>query len=134
MQAVHPKKVVLKKEPIKNYRETNTVSRQSTNGVPEKSDYIRAMEHLEQTFSTARNVPLPDWARPKETNKLYRIPLSRIYRLCDNNLDAADSVVRAVVAQMMRDGLPFSRPVQILKVAESYIADRKPRASMEERA
>lgn len=88
---------------------------------------IQALEQLERLFAEVRNVPPPDWKQPAATNKLWRMPLKRIYQLCDSDLAAAETVVRRVVEQMLAERLTFSMPAQILKTAESFIADRKPR-------
>jgi len=100
----------------------------SATQAPPRTPLILAMEQLERTFAEARNVPVPDWKKqPAATNKLWRIPLKRIYHLCDDDLPTSETVIRRVVSRMLEERLTFSMPAQILKTAESFIADRKPR-------
>ena len=90
-----------------------------------KSEFITAMEHLESTFAEARGSPLPDWVKdPKGSNKRWRTPLGQIYTRCGKDKDQAARLIKQVVTRMMREGLTFDAPDQILKTSLSVIIDQ----------
>ena len=92
---------------------------------PVKSEFITAMEHLESTFAEARGSPLPDWVKdPKGSNKRWRTPLGQIYTRCGKDKDQAARLIKQVVTRMMREGLTFDAPDQILKTSLSVIIDQ----------
>jgi hypothetical protein len=89
-----------------------------------KSDYVIAMEKLEEAFSVTRGVMLPDWDNePQEAMKTWRKPLNDIFKRCNKDLTRAEWIVRESTLRMMRDGLTFHLPVQIRRTALSLIAD-----------
>lgn len=83
------------------------------------------LEHLEAVFSKERGVPLPDWkADPKGTQKTWRTPLKTI-RHASRTLEEAEEVILSAIRRMKGDHLTFTKPVQILEVAQSLLADRQ---------
>lgn len=91
---------------------------------PERSLLTTDLERLESVFSVARKVPLPDWRNdPKGAQKTWRTPLKGIYEQCGNDIGKAEVIVKKAVENMRRDGLTFTKPIQIKEVAESLIAD-----------
>ena len=105
--------------------ETTTEIKDSPTETPkQKSDYVLAMEELEQHFSRQRNTPLPDWSSPKTANKLWRTPLKKVWTACNENVPLSKSVISQAITNMRRDKLTFICPLQIETVALSIIADK----------
>jgi hypothetical protein len=90
-----------------------------------KSELTLKLERLERVFADARGCPPPEWtaSRAKSLQKTWRTPIRAILSQCGGDTDRAETVIRAVVGQMIRDKLTFSQPVQILKTAESFSID-----------
>jgi len=91
----------------------------------EKTDYIQAMETLEETFAHARGCPLPEWKNPKSDNKLWRTPMKQIWKACGEDTSKAARVVVSAVRRMTKDDMTVVTPASILKVALSNVYDGK---------
>ena len=86
------------------------------------------LEYLEQVFADARGCDPPDWTRPRDApglQKTWRTPLRQILKRCQDDEERAGGVIRRTVAQMKKDRLTFSMPIQILTTAESMMIDEK---------
>ena len=87
-----------------------------------KTEFVIAMEKLEQIFADTRGCKLPDWKNgAKEANKRWRTPLGRIYNELDKDIKKAEYVVRSATKKLKKDELTFDAPDQILKTALSMI-------------
>ena len=87
---------------------------------------LAKVERLEIIFAEVRGCDPPSWDTDKEAKaaqKTWRKPLSDILVKCGEDVDKAEIVVRDVTTKMMADRLTFTKPVQILETAESYILD-----------
>ena len=87
---------------------------------------LAMVERLEIVFAEVRGCDPPSWDTDKEAKaaqKTWRKPLSDILVKCGEDVDKAEIVVRDVTTKMMADRLTFTKPVQILETAESYILD-----------
>ena len=81
-------------------------------------------ERLEKVFAEERGRGLPDWATdPKAANKLWRIPLDNLYKICEQDEALTEKVIRLSVRQMLSGRMTFSVPIQIMKVAEPIAID-----------
>ena len=86
------------------------------------------LEYLERVFADARGCDPPDWTRARDApglQKTWRTPLRQILKQCQDDEERAGGVVRRTVAQMKKDRLTFSMPIQILATAESMMIDEK---------
>jgi len=89
-----------------------------------KNQFMLDMEELEKAYAEARGCKLPDWEKDaKAANKRWRTPLGQIYNKCDKDLGKAKKVIDTVTKQMIKDGLTFDAPDQILKSASSFVID-----------
>lgn len=105
----------------------------SLTGKNEPSDhaptpYVLNSEKMERCFSEARGCPLPDWEHdPKGSNKRWRMPLNKILKACDGNVEAACYFIAEITREFRKDNLTFTAPDQILESVTSRIIDRKSR-------
>ncbi len=84
----------------------------------------QATKQLETHFVINRGCSPPNWdIDPRGLNKTWSTPLGNIWKKCGKDTDAAKSVIRMAIREMMRDGLTFSMPVQIYKKVDSLLAD-----------
>lgn len=91
-----------------------------------KTEYVQAMELLEGVFACERGCSLPDWEKdPKGSNKRHRMPLARMWRSADHNIELTSRGVKSIVQQMKDDNLTFDAPDQIEKTFKSWIIDNK---------
>ena len=97
-------------------------------GVRPSTPYVLNSEKMERCFSEARGCPLPDWEHdPKGSNKRWRMPLNKILKACDGNVDAACYFIAEITREFRKDNLTFTAPDQILESVTSRIIDRKAR-------
>lgn len=90
---------------------------------------VSDLEHLETVFAKERGVPCPNWkVDPKGCQTTWRTPLKEI-RLACPSLQHAEQIVITAVRKMKEDKLTFTKPIQILEVTLSLIADKKANAS-----
>lgn len=106
-------------------QDTDSSPVQPSGDVPQKSPHIRNMERLEKAFSSARNVPTPDWTNGQAAmlNKRWRMPLTRMLKFAHNDLDLTERGIQETVNRMIRDRLTFAMPDQIEKSFQSWVAD-----------
>lgn len=112
---------------MKTNEDNNISSDDDTHPPKPKSELIKKLEYLESVFSNARGCELPDW-KPKDApglQKTWRAPLRKILARCGDDAEVAGLIVRQAVAQMQKDRLTFSKPIQILEVSESIIIDKQ---------
>lgn len=84
------------------------------------------LRELAERFAKARGLKLPYMASPADFRagaRRWREPLKAIYNLCDQDAERAGRLIEITVERMVRDGLTFSMPDQIVKTAESIAAD-----------
>lgn len=97
-------------------------------GVRPPTPYVLNSEKMERCFSEARGCPLPDWEHdPKGSNKRWRVPLNKILKACEGNVDAACYFIAEITREFRKDNLTFTAPDQILESVTSRIIDRKAR-------
>ena len=110
------------RDSVKDSKKTK-LNKRSPNGGRAVS--ISDLEHLESVFSKERGVDSPDWNNdPKGSQKTWRTPLRTIRTACQT-LEEAEEIVLTAIRRMKGDNLTFTKPVQILEVALSLLADKK---------
>lgn len=114
----------------KNTNNNNTNPRAASAGDQPKKEARKLKSQpadlgfLEGVFAEARGVPVPDWTRGAAgLMNTWRFPMDDLLSACDGRLEVAEKVVRNAVNQMRKDRLTFTKPIQILEVANSIIAD-----------
>ena len=112
-----------------NDRDSNADEKSSVlgaNGQKPKSAYVKNMELLEQTFSIARGCDSPDWENDaRGLQKTWRAPLNKLLKKCEGDVALAILAIQEAVSQMRSDKLTFTKPIQIMENAESWLIDRK---------
>lgn len=114
-------------QPVTSNSNSNTRAKKVVkNAKVKKASENLLLERLEITFAEERGCDLPDWRKNAPAlQKLWRTPMRKILEMCDGDIDFAEYVVRCVVKHMRDAKLTFSRPVQILATAESFVIDNK---------
>lgn len=118
---------ILNRNP-KTSSKTSPKKESTPDGVRPPTPYILNSERMERCFSEARGCPLPDWEHdPKGSNKRWRMPLNKILKACEGNVDAACYFITEITREFRHDNLTFTAPDQILESVTSRIIDRKAR-------